>query len=122
LGVPRGTHPLARARMAYEPLGIVGILGAADAPFAQPLWQVGAALLAGNGVVLAPHPRCELGAERIARLLARASLPEGLLATAPAGAVLEPEGLDQAFLPGSEEGRPAAAALGAAGGQAALAG
>src|SRR4051794_10423498 len=115
LGVPRGTHPLARARVAYEPLGVIGILGAADAAFAQPLWQVGAALLAGNGVILAPHPRGELGAERIMRLFARASLPEGLLAIAPAGVVLEPEGLDKAFVPRSEEGRLAAAAFGVAG-------
>ena len=115
LGVPRGTHPLTRARLAFEPVGVVGLLGAADAPFAQPLWQVGAALLAGNGVVLAPHPRGALGAERIARLFARASLPEGLLALAPAGGVLEPEGLAKAFVPGSEEGRLAAAACSVAG-------
>jgi succinate-semialdehyde dehydrogenase/glutarate-semialdehyde dehydrogenase len=115
LGVPRGTHPLTRARLAYEPLGVVGVLGAADAPFAQPLWQVGAALLAGNGVVLAPHPRGELGAERIARIFARASLPEGLLAVAPAGALLEPDGIDKAFVPHSEEGRLAAAAFAVAG-------
>ncbi|HEY3019774.1 MAG TPA: aldehyde dehydrogenase family protein [Solirubrobacteraceae bacterium] len=115
LSVPRGTHPLARARLAFEPLGVVGLLGAADAPFAQPLWQVGAALLAGNGVVLAPHPRGALGAERIARLFARASLPEGRLALAPAGGVLEPEGLAKAFVPGSEEGRLAAAACSVAG-------
>src|SRR4051794_15209037 len=115
LGVPRGTHPLTRARLAYEPLGVVGLLGAADAPFAQPLWQVGAALLAGNGVVLAPHPRGELGAERVARLFARASLPGGLVALAPAGAPLEPEGLAKVFVPSSEEGRLAAAACSVAG-------
>src|SRR4051812_7562808 len=120
LSVPRGTHPLTRARLVYTPLGVVGLLGAADAPFAQPLWQVGAALLAGNGVVLAPHPRGELGAERIARLFARASLPEGLLAIAPAGVVLEPEGLDKVFVPRSEEGRLAAAAFGVAGVPAAI--
>src|SRR3954469_10080220 len=115
LGVPRGTHPLTRARLVYTPLGVVGLLGAAEAPFAQPLWQVGAALLAGNGVVLAPHPRGELGAERIARLFARASLPEGLLAVAPVGAPLEPEELAKAFVPDSEEGRLAAAACSVAG-------
>ena len=115
LGVPRGSHPLTRARLAWEPLGVVGLLGAADAVFAQPLWQVGAGLLAGNGVVLTPHPRGELGAERIARLFARASLPEGLLAIAPPGAPLEPEGLAKAFVPGSEEGRLAAAACSVAG-------
>src|SRR4051794_29326748 len=115
LGLPRGTHPRTRARLAWEPLGIVGLLGAADAPFASPLWQAGAALLAGNGVVLVPHPRGELGGERIARLFTRASLPEGLFVVAPAGAPLEPEGLAKAFVPNSEEGRLAAAACSVAG-------
>src|SRR3954468_10457252 len=49
LGVPRDSHPLTRARLAWEPLGVVGLLGASDAPFAQPLWQGGAAPLGGNG-------------------------------------------------------------------------
>jgi len=115
LAVPRASFPVTRARLAWEPLGVVGLLGAADAVFAQPLWQVGAALLAGNGVVVTPHPRGELGAERIARLFARASLPEGLLAIAPPSAPLEPEGLAKAFVPGSEEGRLAAAACSVAG-------
>src|SRR3954447_25901905 len=30
LGVPRGAFPLTRAPLAYEPLGVVGLLGAAD--------------------------------------------------------------------------------------------
>jgi succinate-semialdehyde dehydrogenase/glutarate-semialdehyde dehydrogenase len=115
LGAPRGTHPLTRARLGWEPLGVVGLLGAPDAPFAQPLWQVGAALLAGNGVLVVPHPRGELAAERIARLFTRASLPEGLLAVAPAGAHLEPEGLAKAFVPAGREGRAVASACAAAG-------
>jgi acyl-CoA reductase-like NAD-dependent aldehyde dehydrogenase len=82
LPVPRATQPFARARLAYEPLGVVAIVGASDAPFAQPLWQVGAALLAGNGVVLKPSPRAPLAGERIARIFTRASLPEGLLGLA----------------------------------------
>src|SRR3954467_896222 len=115
LAVPRGTHPLTRARLAWEPLRVVGLLGAADAPFAAPLWQIGAALLAGNGVVYVPHPRGELGAERIARLFARASLPDGLLAIAPGGTRLDPAGLAKAFLPGGEAGRLNAEACAAAG-------
>jgi len=59
--------------------------------------------------------RGELGAERIARLFARASVPEGLLALAPPSAPLEPEGLAKAFVPDSEEGRLAAAACSVAG-------
>ena len=85
LPVPRDTHPLTRARLTYLPLGVVAVVGAGDAPFAQPLWQVGAALLAGNGVVLKPSPRAPLAGARIARLFARANLPEGLLALAPGG-------------------------------------
>src|SRR5438477_364947 len=57
----------------------------------------------------------ELVAERIARLFARASLPEGLLALAPATAPLESDGLAKAFVPDSEEGRLAAAACSVAG-------
>jgi acyl-CoA reductase-like NAD-dependent aldehyde dehydrogenase len=115
LSAPRGSHPLKHGRMAWEPLGVVGILGAPEAPFAQPLWQAGAALLAGNGVVLVPHARGELGAERIARLFARAGLPEGLLAVAPAGVALVPEGLAKACVPADEAGRAAAAACAEAG-------
>lgn len=85
LPVPRATSPVTRARRTYEPLGVVAIVGSGDAPFAQPMWQVGAALLAGNGVVLKPSPRAPVAAERIARLFVRAGLPEGLLAVAPGG-------------------------------------
>jgi succinate-semialdehyde dehydrogenase/glutarate-semialdehyde dehydrogenase len=85
LAVPRATSPVTRARRTYEPLGVVAVVGAGDAPFAQPLWQIGAALLAGNGVVLKPSPRAPVAGARIARLLHRASLPEGLLAVASGG-------------------------------------
>ena len=48
-------------------------------PFATPLGDVAVALMAGNGVVLKPSPRAPLCGERIARVFARAGLPEGLL-------------------------------------------
>jgi acyl-CoA reductase-like NAD-dependent aldehyde dehydrogenase len=68
-----------RARVAYEPFGVVGVIGAGSAPFAQPLGQIAGALLAGNGVVFKPARRACLAGERIARALARAGLPEGLV-------------------------------------------
>jgi succinate-semialdehyde dehydrogenase/glutarate-semialdehyde dehydrogenase len=71
-----------RARIAYEPYGVVGVIGAGSAPFAQPLGQIAGALLAGNGVVFKPAGRACLTGERIARVLARADLPEGLVALA----------------------------------------
>jgi betaine-aldehyde dehydrogenase len=59
--------------------------------------------------VLVPHPRGELAAERIARLFARGSLPEGLLAVAPGATGFDPDGLDRIFLPGGRDGRAMAA-------------
>ncbi len=85
VGVHRSLFPTKRARVYYEPFGVVGVIGAFSAPFAQPLGQIAGALLAGNGVAFKPAPRAVLAAERIARLLARAGLPEGLVRVVPGG-------------------------------------
>ncbi|PTL59337.1 aldehyde dehydrogenase family protein [Paraconexibacter algicola] len=77
--VSRVLRPLTRARWSYEPLGVVGVIGPATEPFATPLGDVAVALMAGNGVVLKPSPHACLAGERIARVFARAGLPEGLL-------------------------------------------
>ena len=37
VGVHRSLSPTKRARIAYEPYGVVGVIGAGSAPFAQPL-------------------------------------------------------------------------------------
>jgi acyl-CoA reductase-like NAD-dependent aldehyde dehydrogenase len=79
VGVSRSMAPAKRAIIAFEPYGVVAVIGAGSAPFAQPLGQIAGALLAGNGVVFKPAPRAALAAERIARVLARAGLPEGLV-------------------------------------------
>jgi acyl-CoA reductase-like NAD-dependent aldehyde dehydrogenase len=80
--LPRTLHPLTRASAGHAPVGVVGIRGAVGAPFALPLTTVGAALLAGNGVIVAPAPGAAAAAERLARVLARAGLPEGLVRVA----------------------------------------
>jgi acyl-CoA reductase-like NAD-dependent aldehyde dehydrogenase len=74
-----------RTRIAYEPFGVIGVIGAGSAPFAQPLGQIAGALLAGNGVVFKPARRACLAGEAIAKVLARAGLPEGLVALAHGG-------------------------------------
>lgn len=79
VGVHRSLFLTKRARIAYEPYGVVGVIGAGSAPFAQPLGQIAGALLAGNGVVFKPALRACLAGERIGRVLARAGLPEGLV-------------------------------------------
>jgi acyl-CoA reductase-like NAD-dependent aldehyde dehydrogenase len=86
VGVHRSLSLTKRARIAYEPYGVVGVIGAGSAPFAQPLGQIAGALLAGNGVVFKPALRASIAAERIARVLARAGLPEGLVRVIRGGA------------------------------------
>jgi succinate-semialdehyde dehydrogenase/glutarate-semialdehyde dehydrogenase len=81
----RWISPLRRARIAYEPYGVVGVIGAGSAPFAQPLGQIAGALLAGNGVVFKPAARAALAGERLARVVGRAGLPEGLVRIAHGG-------------------------------------
>jgi acyl-CoA reductase-like NAD-dependent aldehyde dehydrogenase len=79
VGIHRSMSLAKRARIAYEPFGVVGVIGAGSAPFAQPIGQIAGALLAGNGVAFKPASRACLAGERIARVLARAGLPEGLV-------------------------------------------
>jgi acyl-CoA reductase-like NAD-dependent aldehyde dehydrogenase len=79
IGIHRSMALAMRARVAYEPFGTIGVIGAGSAPFAQPLAQIAGALLAGNGVVFKPARRACLTGERIAGVLARATLPEGLV-------------------------------------------
>jgi acyl-CoA reductase-like NAD-dependent aldehyde dehydrogenase len=86
VGVHRSMSLTKRARIAYEPYGVVGVIGAGSAPFAQPLGQIAGALLAGNGVAFKPARRACLSGERIARALARADLPEGLVRLVHGGA------------------------------------
>ncbi|MGP0101782.1 MAG: aldehyde dehydrogenase family protein [Solirubrobacteraceae bacterium] len=86
VGINRSLTIAKRARIAFEPYGVVGVIGAGSAPFAQPLGQIAGALLAGNGVVFKPAARACLAGERIARVLARAGLPEGLVRIVHGGA------------------------------------
>jgi len=86
VGIHRSLTLAKRARIAFEPYGVLAVIGAGSAPFAQPLGQIAGALLAGNGVVFKPAARACLAGERIARVLARAGLPEGLVRVVHGGA------------------------------------
>jgi len=105
VGVHRSLSIAKRARIAYEPFGVVGVIGAGSAPFAQPLGQIAGALLAGNGVTFKPAERAGLAGERIARVLARAGLPEGLVrlvhGDARVGIALAEAPLDKVLFTGS---------------------
>jgi acyl-CoA reductase-like NAD-dependent aldehyde dehydrogenase len=105
VGIHRSMSLTKRARIAYEPYGVVGVIGAGSAPFAQPLGQIAGALLAGNGVAFKPAGRAGLAGERIARVLARADLPEGLVRIvhggAEAGVALAQAPVDKILFTGS---------------------
>lgn len=79
LGLSRTLQPAKRARLTFEPLGVVAVLTPGAEPFATPLGDIAIALMGGNGVVLHPSPLAALAGERIARAFVRAGLPEGLL-------------------------------------------
>jgi len=79
LGLARSLQPVKRARLTFEPLGVVAVLTPGSEPFATPLGDIAVALMGGNGVVLHPSPLAAQAAERIARVFVRAGLPEGLL-------------------------------------------
>ncbi len=105
VAVSRSMSLATRARIAYEPYGVIGVIGAGSAPFAQPLGQIAGALLAGNGVVFKPASRAALAGEAIAAVLARAGLPEGLVrvvhGSAEAGVALARAPVDKVLFTGS---------------------
>src|SRR3712207_2252131 len=68
-----------RARLTHAPLGVIAVVATGAEPLASPLGDVAIALFAGNGVVLKPSRTAPLLGDRIARVFARAGLPEGLL-------------------------------------------
>ncbi|MCP9490395.1 MAG: aldehyde dehydrogenase family protein [Solirubrobacteraceae bacterium MAG38_C4-C5] len=86
IGLSRTVFPTKRARLTFEPLGVTAVLTPGAEPWHAPLGDVAVALLGGNGVVLTPSSQAGLAAERIARVFARAGLPEGLLQIVHGGA------------------------------------
>ncbi len=68
-----------RSVFTYEPLGVIGIISPWNYPWSIPFGEVALALMAGNGVVLKPASLTPLIGDRIARVFARAGIPEGLV-------------------------------------------
>ncbi len=63
-----------------QPLGVVAVITPWNFPWAEPVWKVAPALVAGNAVVLKPASLTPLVAQRFAEVLQEAGLPEGVLA------------------------------------------
>jgi aldehyde dehydrogenase (NAD+) len=62
-----------------QPLGVAGLIIAANTPIANVAWKVFPALLCGNSVVLKPSEDAPATAWAFARLAARVGLPPGVL-------------------------------------------
>ncbi len=74
-----------RARFAFEPLGVVGVIAPWNYPWSIPFGEVAIALMAGNGVVLKPASLTPLIGQRIQQVFERAGVPEGLVRTVHGG-------------------------------------
>jgi acyl-CoA reductase-like NAD-dependent aldehyde dehydrogenase len=83
------TGPDALSLVTREPIGVVGAIVPWNYPLIVTAWKLGAALAAGNSVVLKPASASPLTALRLAELASEVGLPDGVLnvVTGP-GAVL----------------------------------
>jgi acyl-CoA reductase-like NAD-dependent aldehyde dehydrogenase len=94
-----------RGCLDYEPYGVIGIISPSNYPFSIPMNQIGAALIAGNTVVLKPSeftPQTGLAIQTIAE---EAGLPEGVLnvvvGDGVTGAALVDSAIDKLVFTGS---------------------
>jgi succinate-semialdehyde dehydrogenase/glutarate-semialdehyde dehydrogenase len=110
-----------RARLVYEPLGVVAAITPWNIPFAIPFVQGVSAVAGGNGVVLKPSELAPLSAEWVPRLLEEAGAPAGLVQVVQGEAALgkalvDSPAIAKVFFTGSVDvGRSVAAAAGARG-------
>ena len=68
-----------RARLIYQPLGVVGVISPWNFPFSIPFTQAAAAVAAGNGVVVKPAEWAPLSGAWLERLFEEAGFPVGLV-------------------------------------------
>jgi acyl-CoA reductase-like NAD-dependent aldehyde dehydrogenase len=85
LSFPQAFLKTKRAKFAYEPFGVVGVIAPWNYPWSIPFGEVAIALMAGNGVVLKPASLTPLIGERIRMIFEKAGFPEGLVRTIHGG-------------------------------------
>jgi len=94
-----------RAKFAFEPLGVVGVISPWNYPWSIPFGEVAMALMAGNGVVLKPAELTPLTGERIRVAFEKAGVPDGLVRVlhgeGEVGAALVASGVRKVFFTGS---------------------
>jgi acyl-CoA reductase-like NAD-dependent aldehyde dehydrogenase len=109
LGRPALLRGGRRAVLIQAPAGVVAIRGRSVSPWAEPLLEAAASLLAGNAVLLAPA--APLAGERIAAAFIRAGVPGELIALVRAAGEA---GVDRVVDPGDDDGKATMLVLGGA--------
>jgi acyl-CoA reductase-like NAD-dependent aldehyde dehydrogenase len=110
-----------KARLVYEPLGVVAAITPWNIPFAIPFVQAASAIAAGNAVVLKPSELAPLTVAWVPRVLEEAGAPPGLVQVvqgdgAVGAALVDAPEIAKVFFTGSVDiGRSVAAAAGARG-------
>lgn len=108
-----------RSTLVREPFGLVGIISSWNYPFAIPLHEVLAGLLAGNAVLLKVATQAQPVGEAIRRMIAESGVPDGVfellhLPGSESGDALLDAGIGKLFFTGSTEvGRELAQKAGA---------
>ncbi len=94
-----------KARVAYEPYGVIGAITPWNYPFVISMSAVNTAIVAGNAVVLKPSEYSQTTGRLVGELLAEATGLEGLVAVATGdgqtGAALVQAGVDKIAFTGS---------------------
>lgn len=96
---------LRSSRIAFQPMGVVGIVAPWNYPFSIPAGEVAMALLCGNAVLLKPSSATALVGKRIEEMFAAARLPTGVFTHLPGdtatGQALVESAVDKILFTGS---------------------
>jgi acyl-CoA reductase-like NAD-dependent aldehyde dehydrogenase len=120
LGRPASLRAGRRAVLVQGPAGVVGVRGRSASPWAEPLLESAASLLAGNAVLLAPA--AGLAGERIAAAFIRAGVPGELIAVLHGEDALGAAGIDRVVDLDDDEAKATMLVLGGASLDAAVSG
>jgi succinate-semialdehyde dehydrogenase/glutarate-semialdehyde dehydrogenase len=94
-----------RSMIAYEPLGVVGIISPWNFPFSIPMGEIVMALMAGNTVVFKPSEYTPVVGDLIKQLFASSGFPDGVLEVVQGdgstGEALVESAVDKIFFTGS---------------------
>jgi acyl-CoA reductase-like NAD-dependent aldehyde dehydrogenase/nicotinamidase-related amidase len=85
LDASRLDHHTGPAELRRRPLGVVAVVTPWNNPVYIPLGKLAAALAYGNAVLWKPAPAAQAVSERVAAILDRAGLPDGLLSLLAGG-------------------------------------